>query len=379
MRARINRAVALSAAVVVTVSLVATACAASSDVQTSVTNNETAAVSDAAQATPTPVVAATQPPTEAPPATPTAMPTPPPAPTATAVPAPTVEPLAVSSAEFCDASWDVAEALAVGDYLDDNAGAETVRAWAEEVSFRAEAAILLAPNAELAEAPNLFWEAWERLRSAFPPDGTFADFQNSSDAEALATVAPIIELLEDYLVTNCGVAVDELEGNAEGLAAQFVALAPPAFTGASADVFDEVSEIWVTVPATWTDREAQAGSERWLTIAEDLDEYTTTWNVAGMTIWAGDVSPGTANAADRGNSLPAWTDCVFVSSEPYADALYAGTLSVFEACGATDTAAAVLTATTDDESVEILVDIQVPSGQLVAQDVFNLILNSFVI
>lgn len=91
--------------------------------------------------------------------------------------------------------------------------------------------------------------------------------------------------------------------------------------------------------------------------------FETDWGIPGMVATVAYVEIGLADPETRLGVTLAAQDCQPVSTEPYSDPVYSGSLHVFEACAGTTTAAAVLLVTDDaSESVEIVLEFQFPDG-----------------
>jgi polyhydroxyalkanoate synthesis regulator phasin len=131
--------------------------------------------------------------------------------------------------------------------------------------------------------------------------------------------------------------------------------------GATDDGFVEVTDttdrLRVSVPASWTDTQTEpSGDGSAITISPDVSTYLTSWAIDGMKFsvtnasspvdWRGPME--TTNAA---------AECTLVSSEPYSDSLYTGTIDRYESCPG-DNTAVVIGATDEDESIELLVEVQ---------------------
>lgn len=297
------------------------------------------------------------------------------------------DPLLVATEGFCRVSLDLGEAIEVGDFFAASTPHGPVDAWAETVAARIDAVVVAAPNPELAAGPQQLQVAWDQIRSGFPPEGTFADFVAASTAAEAATVLASVKTAnDDYLTGPCGLPTEALEGNAEGLAAQFLAGQPEdvasgedrrpgeGYLGPVRQVLDDVSGIWLTVPEGWVGLASGGSPERWIVVAPDVDAYNTTWEADGVSIQVTDVGPGNAWSGEREPDEPAWQDCIFVSADDYDDGVHRGTLTWFDGCSDTDTEALVLLATIADGSLEIVLEMQIVDGD---RSLVELVLASF--
>lgn len=146
------------------------------------------------------------------------------------------------------------------------------------------------------------------------------------------------------------------------------------YLGPVRQVLDDTSGIWLTVPEAWLEVASGASPDRWIVVAPDLDALNTTWQADGVSLRVADVDPGTAWSGEREPDEPAWQDCSLVSSDDYDDGVHRGTLTWFDGCGESETEAAVLLATIADESLEIVLEMQLVSGD---RSLVELVLASF--
>ncbi|MEM9035171.1 MAG: hypothetical protein AAGA99_01705 [Actinomycetota bacterium] len=278
----------------------------------------------------------------------------------------------VSSPAFCGASLAVAEAFIVGNELPADAGPRAVEGFFSTVIDRTEAAIRVAPNASLAEAPQAFLVAFRELDRAAAAVG-YAESLSADPAlrDEVETIETIAGLMEEYLVDVCEVPASAIPGDAAGLAAELLALDAAPTPVDTRAVVDDLSDITVTVPGTWFDqRSSNADGARVLVVAPDVAGYDNSWAADGVKITAIDVAESPDLVAAIGLTA-ASSECTFVDAEPYNDGAYYGVLNRYNDCGS-GTEAIVISATNTPEDVLILVELQMQDfDEAVLQDVIS--------
>jgi serine protease Do len=127
------------------------------------------------------------------------------------------------------------------------------------------------------------------------------------------------------------------------------------------EVTDDQGLISVSIPTEWTEVDGTPnpnfGPSVWA--SPDIAGWRDTWAVPGIIV---ESAPG-RNAADIG-ALLLERDfsgvCDALSSEPYEDPLYAGTLQIYGNCGGTDTHYIILAAAPLNAGYLVRVEVQAP-------------------
>ena len=185
-------------------------------------------------------------------------------------------------------------------------------------------------------------------------------------------------IVEDQLVPFlgevCGTELSALDDQGDKIA--------PVIADASSwplvAVANQAGDIRLLVPTDWTDvtGSAEIDEVTFLQATPNTSEFEGTWNVPGVIVTVFYIEAGVAEPSLRAQNSVAGADCVLSASEPYADAVYAGELFVYESCSNVDTGAAVLAVTNDDASIEVLAEFQFPGG--VDRELLDRILATFV-
>lgn len=273
---------------------------------------------------------------------------------------------------FCQASADYWVASNAVNQLDRSDPAN-VRVAFERLDVRLDQAIAAAPNPQLAEPPlaarGHLTVIHENL-AAFDYD--WEAFEISEALERItadvAALQEIEDLLEQYLESECGVSLNDLQerGRVEAEAIE-AAAGGQASEERPADgyrtVTDSSDRLKVDVPNAWGESEESNTAGRIdLTIAPDVDRYRESWATDGMMISMTEASSPVDWRSPMYDTA-ASSECTLVSSEPYEDALYVGWIDRYEDCGSGSTAV-VVGATDADFSFELLVEIQFDSDQV---------------
>lgn len=264
---------------------------------------------------------------------------------------------------FCGASSQFfveAQALQSIEGDDDEAARQLFQRM--EVSLTA--AVINAPDAASAEAPEAMQAVFDVLLPAFESVDYDADaigtLPNADEINAsFDEFVVIIDRLEVYLDDVCGVDIAGLRGQAEDLASEVSSTGPvttdsvpttdgPPTTdsvpdGDTVSITDDSGTIVVDVPADWTDvRGEPDGPLRQLFAAPDVDAFFAAYSEPGVAILAGDAPQGdgaeAAKQALDGFVASAEADgCTQNIAAPYDDGVYVGDREVYSCPGSAST------------------------------------------
>lgn len=116
--------------------------------------------------------------------------------------------------------------------------------------------------------------------------------------------------------------------------------------GSFVTVSDDSGSLSVDVPDTWSQVDGQSVTDGGgvtfasLSASPNLADYSSTWNTAGVTLYASPDAVGDDIASRLAQFAPA--ECTLDNSGAYDDSFYAGQFNYFTACGGTNTDYVVL-------------------------------------
>jgi hypothetical protein len=338
--------------------------------------------------------AATDPPATDPPATaaPTTDPpvtdpavTEPPVTTPPATDPPVTDPPMVELDEFCAASEAFFVPSHALDFLAENDPAGIERLFAD-MQEALSAAVDTAPTAELAKAPTRVVELFDIVVPALESldyDVTrFPELADQADVgAALLEIDEIDQLLETFLVDECGLRLADLEGEAEVRATEVGSgVDSPSVDLESIEVTDDSSTISVKVPVEWTDVDGTPtdGDLASLAAAADVDVFLDGYAEPGVLIIVGAAKPGDEAWKDLADSATAAAEadgCSVVAGIPYDEGAYNGVETVLD-CPDSDMVPRYIVGTNADETIFFFLAMVHPDG---ATEIRTLIVDSFVV
>lgn len=144
-------------------------------------------------------------------------------------------------------------------------------------------------------------------------------------------------------------------------------------------IVDDTRSITVVVPETWIDvetvpltNEADGSTHPMIAAAPDIEQYQTTFDVAGVRYTA---IPFTADPEAVITSSGLEAGCEITEVEPYEDAVFAGSVQVGTNCGPGGGTWNMIVASPADESFTAVVQVQTASDA--DQEAFDYVLASF--
>jgi len=144
-------------------------------------------------------------------------------------------------------------------------------------------------------------------------------------------------------------------------------------------IVDDTGNITVVVPETWSDvetapvtNESDGSAQPMIAAAPDIEQYQTTFDVAGVRYTA---IPFTADPEAVITRAGLEAGCETVEVEPYEDAVFTGSVQVGTNCGPGGGVWNMIVASPADESFTAVVQVQTASDA--DQEAFDIVLASF--
>jgi hypothetical protein len=285
-----------------------------------------------------------------------------PADSAAAVEEPPIESQVASTPEFCEASAGYYASTEAGDFVP-RSNRAAVRSLFEAMDRRLIAAADAAPNDELAEPVLAAMESLAAVHdgiASFDYDGDA--FEGSTVMTALAAefdlLAKINDLLEQYLVGECGLQLQQLRVEGSNLGTAMTERADASAPVEFVEVTDSAERIRLQVPTHWDDVVNQQTGETAVMIASpNAALFDSSWAIDGIRVMT---APTAAVTVDRDTAMSetaAAIECRSVSSDPYDDGTYVGRINRYRNCGGS-TFAIVIGAASHDGEYSVLVEMQ---------------------
>ena len=233
------------------------------------------------------------------------------------------------------------------------------------LAFTIDAAIESAPAGMDAE-PRRMADIIGQINAGFAAYDYDVDaFAASPEAEGLNVLfdeyGSVVSELTGFVDARCTATSPVLDSHAAKLAPQIDRLRDLPLQ----PIANQAGDIRLFVPLEWSEwiGTTEVESVTFLEASDDIERFESTWNAPGVVATVSYVGAGNAVPDELFDSSSAGPDCTLDATEPYADVVYTGALSLLSDCAGVGTDAAVLTATDiATESVEITLEFQFPDG-----------------